>query len=148
MDGKRFGVGLAAGLFVGLAIVVGSGGVGASPSIFAALTPAQAGSVASTTTAATATSTASSSTTTPPDYSTGGLNGLNSTVTTTSASTTGSQKILFGLVGVSSGLSSISTQPPASNAIIFVPVLVAFLLGAIIYRASNRNKEEPSDGEA
>ena len=152
MDGKRFGVGLAAGLIVGLAIVAASGGVGVAPSLFAALSPASKGVMSSTTTVA-ATSTMSTSTAPPPDYGvnggSGGVTSVTSTATSTSASTNGTQNSIQGsLVSLSSGLSNISTQSPTSNAIIVVPVLVAFLLGAVLYRASNRGRVGPDEGES
>jgi hypothetical protein len=46
-------------------------------------------------------------------------------------------------LGYSSRVENIAQQPLLSNAVILVPVLVAFLLGAFLYRLSVRNREPP-----
>ncbi len=163
MDGKRFGVGIAAGLLFGLAIISASGNLGAvlnSPSAF--FGPAQSGGTdhnPETNTATltqTATSAASTSTSGQPDYFTGGnttKNTVNGTTTvsnsaTSSAADLGSlQAIISSLTPPSnaSHFTSISQQSPLTSALIFVPLLVAFLLGAVLYQKSKRNKEGPSE---
>ncbi len=40
----------------------------------------------------------------------------------------------------SSGVYSIAHQSALSNAVVFVPVLVAFLLGAVLYRVSTKGR--------
>ena len=162
MEGKRFGIGLAAGLLLGIAIISASGGMGSFSTV---LVPASHSGVAITTTSArsavtTMTSTASQTATaiTTPAY--GVVPGNVSQASTTSAGTTPSaamQKALSNLSSLSasgangpppsfsSRVQNIPGQPPFANAVILLPVLVALLLGAIFYRASNRSGEQPSE---
>ena len=166
MDGKRFGVGLAAGLLLGLGIIVASGGLGSSPAIFGpALNPSQAGASAATTsvnsaaTTLTLTATLSSSTSGSPAYSVNHTNStggsLSNIPSSVSSTTTTGEKNLTAAQGsngispsYSSRIVSIGQQPLLSNAVIFVPVLVAFLLGAILYQASNRNRKESEKSQS
>jgi hypothetical protein len=167
MEGKRFGVGLAAGLLLGLGIIAASGALGSSPAIFGpALGPSQAGTRSLTTTVntvattATMTATLSTSTSGSPAYSvnhtnsTNGSGSLSNIPSSVSSTTSQSQKnITFGSSGAkspsySSRIVSIAQQPLLSNAVIFVPVLVAFLLGAILYQASNRNRKESEKSQS
>jgi hypothetical protein len=162
MDGKRFGIGLAAGLLLGLAIVTASGGLGSAPAIFGpASSPLYGGEAAATTTtntvasALTTTVTQSSSTSGVPAYSVNPANSTTGsvsnakTITSISSTTSPGQSSLNSLgsseksPNYSSRIVSITQQPLLSNTVIFVPVLAAFLLGAILYRASNRNKDRP-----
>ena len=166
MDGKRFGVGLAAGILVGLAVITASGGLGAGLAEFAPAGSLNYAAVVTTTTAP-----GSTVTTSAPTQSTNGSTPLtaslsNSTKTAATFSTTSAPSsavsttplyILANLTSLaptipSSRLSSVATQPFSSNAIIFIPVLVAFLLGALLFRASVSGKaessEEPQPSEA
>jgi hypothetical protein len=149
MEGKRFGFGLAAGLLLGLAVIVASAGFGTGSlygtfgSLSSSQSPATAVTTASSTTvtqvattSAQPNTTGSGNSTTPPQ----------SIVTTTQGSNTfgnsAGNAVNKGLSSLSSNVNSISNQPLVSNAVIFVPVFVAFLLGAAIYRASRQPDEE------
>ncbi len=165
MEGRRFGFGLAAGLLFALAIVSAAGGFGASYSWTGSLSPVhQSASPATTTTfgAATTTATAVMSTTTgPPIYDvSGNTNGTSnapqsggSTTTTTSGTSTVPQKDLQAFAAVLTPLSgasrvnSIARQPALSSAFLLIPILVAFLIGALAYRVSNRSNSK-SEGSA
>lgn len=160
MDGKRFGVGIAAGLLVGLAVIAASGGLAAvSGSVLSPPGLFSSAGVATTTATSTATQSQTSaiarSTTTnsQPIYDMGGntTNSLSSGSATETTTGGASLDTIKGLVSsvtspsYSSHIASIAQQPPLSNAVIFVPVIVAFLLGAILYRTSSRSKEETSE---
>jgi hypothetical protein len=157
MEGKRFAVGLFAGLLLGVAIITASGGLvtlssGAAP----ASKNAQGSSALTTTTLVTETATVAQtvSTSSVPAYFNLGNKSLSSTTTT--PATPGSASLnssLSNLNGVStsstpaysSRVQSIPHQPLLTDTVVFVPVFVAFLLGALLYRAS-RGKEQPSEG--
>jgi len=172
MEGKRFGVGLAAGLLVALAVVTTAGGFGSNPasvllapsSNSGAMTKVITSSVTSTVTVAETTTAASTATYSASSSggNTGGFLWQNATSypasTTTSSSSTVSSKITStnssnptsqaadnaaasqGTPKYSSRIDSLATQPLLSNAVILVPVLVAFLLGAFLYRISVRER--------
>ena len=188
MEGKRFGIGLAAGVLLALALVAVSGGLGSTP-LTASFGAARSVSPASTTTIATATFTMSATTTVPQTVSstplttstTSGIpegsftsnvtspysfSSSSTTVTSTVSSvtntannsSTGSQTaatntngILYNVITPSgtgtnkpTRLASIAQQPIVSNAEVFAPVLVAFLLGAFLYRIVVQERERPS----
>ncbi len=164
MEGRKFGFGLAAGLLFALAVVSGAGGFGASYSWIGSLSPAhQSASPATTTTYAAATTTAtavmSSTTGQPSSYNNGASNngtgdvpqGGGSITTTTTGTSTASQKDLVVLAAVLTPLSgaskvnSIAQQPALSNAFLLIPVLAAFLVGALAYRVSNRSNRDSED---
>jgi len=183
MEGKRFGVGLAAGLLVGLALVVVSGGLGAGPLAQFSLqngpagtTAASSASTLSVTSATTPTVTYTVATTTTnggltPSQSSNGTRVYTSTSTTTfsttltfassttSGSPSGQNAATNANGGITNGfptssgnhnptyLENITQQPIVSNAEILAPVLVAFLLGAFLYRVTVREREK-SDAEA
>jgi len=191
MEGKRFGVGLAAGLLVGLALVAVSGGFGSTPlAQFSAPGAAETKTIAtstttlttSSTTIPTATYTVTATTvsggTSTPSSATNGTGALSTSTTTASitatttfsttsvsaATTTSSppgnqsgatnsnQGVTDGSVAPRanygpSRLVSITQQPLLSNAEIIAPILVAFLLGALLYRVTIRERERP-DAEA
>ncbi len=146
MEGKRFGFGLAVGLLLGVAIITASGGLGAlSPGVpqyynfsKGATTTTYTGTTAVTSSQPidaavghqTTTTTIAASQTIPGNSSNTGLNGMSSGVTTPA---------------YSSRVESIPHQPLLIDALVFVPVLVAFLLGAVLYRASYRNREHPDE---
>jgi hypothetical protein len=48
----------------------------------------------------------------------------------------------------SSRVENIAHQPLLTDAVVFVPVLLALLLGTVLYSASGRNKEHRSDEPA
>ena len=162
MDGKRFGVGLAAGLLVALAIV-GASGVGGG-SLSASLTKGGAPysppgtTTGSTTTSASTTaalvanetSNASSgshavSSTTVPQSGNTNASAVVTAITTTSISSSTQQVNYFGPASQNaspSRLASIAVQPALSTAFVAVPVLVALLLGAVLYRVSVKARGE------
>ncbi len=159
MEGKKFGVGLAAGLMLGLVIVTASGGLSSSPSWSGALVSHDLGPVG-TTTAAKAAVTTFTTASIPPGFQTGSTNSTHGTgnqttpsvsVTTTSLnpnSTLDQGSTQSNSPASSSRFSAIASQPLLSNALVFVPVFVAFLLGAIFYRTSSRGKERLPEGSA
>jgi hypothetical protein len=146
MRGRRFGMGLAVGVLFGVVVVAMSGGLGASLISFAPATNSSATSV--TTTAATTTFTTESIglVTTPQGTTTQGSSGQNATLyVTSSVSTTTSPtvpSVYFNSISAlpSSRIAAVAVQNPASNAFLVVPVVVAFLLGAALYRTSTKGK--------
>ncbi|HKT21856.1 MAG TPA: hypothetical protein VJR06_04485 [Nitrososphaerales archaeon] len=139
MEGRQFGVGLAAGILLALTIVAASGGLGLAQTVFA---PSSAQETAATTT--TWVTTVYSATTSAPTGSvTYGGNGTAVTpATTTTASATGtsagSSNLLLGSIQAalpSTRYAAVASQSPASNAFLIVPVLLALILGAVLYRA-------------
>ncbi len=161
MSGMRFGVGIAAGLLLGLAIITASAGVTLGP--FASLSPAAPtqgtsfGAVTTYTSTAAGTSTTtavqSSSTGAPPALVTSPTNSSLSSAVSSTTNPTDQKATNAGTFGsapsansYSSKLSNLAQQPMLSDAIVFLPVLVAFIVGAILYRASSRNRE-PAEGQ-
>lgn len=191
MEGKRFGIGLAAGVLLALAVVTVSGGLGTASltgtfGSFAAATSSSTTTAFATTSTATSTAASTISSTTVPatvtytvsmtsTTSSGSGESLNSNATSpvTSSTTTvtstirsspsttsnpGSQTAGTSANGGSpyyylttpSGnnrptqLTSIAQQPIASNAEILAPILVAFLLGAFLYRVAVQERERSS----
>jgi len=177
MEGKRFGLGLVAGLLVALALVTVSGGLGSTPMTMFSVarggaTPAAASTVSSSTVSST--TVAISATTTATQTATGTETGsapwgsLNATSPYTSSTTatasvtssstasqpgqttatnTGNGLTYFTGAAVSkepSQLASIAKQPIVSDAEILAPVLVAFLLGAFLYRVAVQERERSS----
>ena len=183
MEGKRFGIGLAAGILLALAIVAVSGGLASPPS--ASFAPAGAAISTSTTTVASATFTMStttipqtvtytvssisttsgssaaslnSSVTYPAASSNTTITGTVSSAPTTNNSNQASLSVVTSTTSTTpyyavapSGtskptqLASIARQPVVSNAEILAPVLVAFILGAFLYRVATRERERPSE---
>jgi predicted lipid-binding transport protein (Tim44 family) len=147
MDGMRFGVGLAAGLLLGLVVIVASVGSG-NFALYGTLGSSVQGPVTTATTAIQSMVTQTSTTGQPP-YST---NSGNSTLPPPAVATTTQGSISFGnssakslnsvLSSLSSNVNNIPRQPFLSNAIVFVPICVAFLLGAVLYRVSRPSDEE------
>ena len=163
MDGKRYAAGLLAGLLVGfLVVVAGSQGVFTAnfgPFMSAGATEPNHQSESTTTTflATTTASTtlaanlqkapnaSSSSTTTTNQGIAQAVSTTNSTYSTTSSVPD------FGFVAEaglssntvpSSSLYSIVHQPVFSDVIVLIPLLLAFFLGAVIYRLSGSKDKE------
>jgi len=185
MEGKRFGVGLAVGLLLGVALVGVSGGLGFTPIAQFSVNRGAASTTEVTSTSSqtlssatlsTVTYTASTTTTTGgssnpsqwtsatnayPSTSTATLGTTSTTtlsITSSSAGTTPASPADQGSAangngGTTGGLSNpglnfgpshlanIPQQPIMSNAEILVPVLVAFLLGAFLYRVTMKERE-------
>lgn len=154
MDGKRFGVGVVAGLLVALAIVTASSGLGSFSGTFnllAQVSP-QAGGPLTTTTASNYSVTTIATIQTSTTSGSGPvLSSLNSTKSAFTTSTTNSNPYTLGSAAggltpiFSSRVDSIARQPLVSNAIILVPVLAAFIFGAVFYFASVRGRDHSSE---
>lgn len=141
----RFSSGLAAGALVALAVVAASGGMSYLGVGFVSASPAhQTNPYSSLTSAEELTTTAASYTVTGNQtLSAGG------TSTQTSASTSlSSEPSVSASQGASflpsPDLQTLPKQPPLSDAFLLVPILVAFLIGAALYRAS-KERTEPGD---
>ena len=152
VEGKRFGVGLIAGLLFALAIVAASG------VLSSAVAPLYPGPFSG----AGAANTASSSVTTTPGNSAppqtavstatqahaacGNLSTQASTASTSYGNSAASDtNSIFGSAGgFSSSLAALDRLSAQSRALLLMPVLVAFLLGALVYR-STRHKETDSE---
>lgn len=168
MDGKRFGAGIVGGLLLGFLIIGASGFTfGLFGSFTSASTDQNAlATISSSTSSVTSSSTSAvtvSSSTTSSAYKVTGLTagGSNQTVSSVSSSvsslTSGSQTSQQPTYGPSAGsaqasasrLESIAAQPVAVDGLILLPVLVALLLGALLYRASvgskGRSETEPKE---
>ena len=155
MDGKRFGVGLVAGLLLGVAIVAASSGL-PTGSLYGSFGPAGQYSVATSATSTSAVTATNSATSTYPIGGTilpPGMNTTKGISTTTSTpveavnggnSSTTFASLASSLSSLSSDVDSMPHQPLVSNAVVFIPIFVAFLLGAVLYRAS-RPKDEEED---
>jgi hypothetical protein len=168
MEGRRFGIGLAAGLLVAFAVVAASGGLAstlgslsptsANPAQSAATSISSTTMIYTSTVPASITYTVTMSTTTSESYPIGSLNTNATTIASSSASTqTSSSAITFGANGqknltsalstprFSSSFGSIAQQPALSNAIVLVPIIIALLGGTVLYRASVQGKEEAGE---
>lgn len=146
MDGRRFGVGLVGGLTFALFIVGISGLVswgplsggatsGASVQVTATSTT-NAGTLSATTTPAVVPIAYGQTTTTV----SGNMSSINNTVKSLGSNSTAITNAQgYGPAnGFSSSLASIARLPTVSRALLLAPILAAFLLGALIYRASMR----------
>lgn len=147
MDGRRFGVGLLAGLLFALAIVGTSGllSPGGAPSS-GSLTESNSSPTVSTTanvpgSAAFGVVTSSTATSTTP------LNKILSNLSSAMSAASGSGP------SFSSNLASMSNLPSLSRALVLAPIAVAALLGALLYRVSTRRHNSgehdsaPSSGD-
>ena len=180
MEGRRFGVGLAAGLVLGLALVAVSGGLGATPlAYFSSQERAASTTTAASVTTVTMTSTSPQtvsitveSTTTTGGSSIPSQNSNVSSATTSTTTTTRTATSISASTTTNSGSNSqsaagnanggttysgltpaenhgpsrlvnITQQPIVSNTEILVPVVIAFLLGAFLYRVALREREGP-----
>ncbi len=141
MDERRFGLGLAVGVLLGVAIVAASGGLAAAQLM---RLPASTNEKALTTTLTQTTTVRSPQTSVPT-----GTNGTQGLQVTPSNATTGNSAatnaFLFSVSSIQAALPStsfaaIASQSPASNALLIVPVAVALLLGAFVYRIYAKRK--------
>ena len=153
MDRRRFGIGLAGGLVLGLLIIIGT--TGFAPGLygtFGAIQAAQTQNVGVTssstgtyTTVSTSTgyqasaNTQESSSLTTNSVSSSVSSATNSSMANLQPSTT--NNIFGALTGGSthqsaSRLDSIAAQPLLVNGVIVLPILLAIALGALLYRAS------------
>jgi hypothetical protein len=143
MDGKHFGVGLAAGLLVGLLVVTATSGFTFGLfGTFSASSYPEAGLVTYTTTtvASTTTQLVPSQNEIQSNKSLSSVTGSSTTPGANFGTTSTPFTPTAGVI-ISSRLDSIAKQPIAANVFLFVPVLIAFLLGAAIYLISRRGKE-------
>lgn len=152
MNGKRFGIGLVAGILVGLAVVAASGGLGASVPL---LSPRSGPATATGNTVETSTTTSVHYSTTISYSSASTGTGPTLTVTGTSSSSakdvignatsssSSAPPVEFSASGVtfpSAAISSISAQDVTSNAFLVVPIVVALIVGAALYRSAARRR--------
>ena len=153
MEGKRFVFGLVAGVLLGLGVIVASAGLGTG-SLYGSLGTGGTYFSAPTATSSTVTS-AATITSSQSSYPAGGIvppNQKNETFTVETSTTQGSNafgnssansaSVQSSLSSLSSNVNTLPHQPLLSNAVIFLPVFVAFLLGAALYRASRLPDEE------
>jgi len=147
MSGRRFGVGLAAGVFFALAIVAVSGAFASTSPLF----PSQNGMSAATS-VTTATTTLSTTTGSVPGiaYTTGG--GQSTTVSQTTANpqssantTAASGQGSASAPKFSSELATMARLSTPARALLLAPVVLALLIGALLYRASLARKEKEDD---
>jgi hypothetical protein len=143
MEGKRFGAGLAAGLLLALVIVTASSGFAFGLNGSPLLSPF-GGFASSVKNAETSTTSSTSLPASPPSQNatSATLNGAGHTTTTTTTSSSPGLADMASANGVrfSSHVDSIAQQPILTNAVIFLPILFAFLLGAVLYRASTKRE--------
>lgn len=150
MEGGRFGLGIVAGLVLAFAVVA------ATAAVYPASTPASP-PMGGLVTGSPTTTTVSATTTAP--------SGVVFTVSTPSApygSSANHQNLLSGLnstsagltagtavpgVGFSSDLAAANQLPAPSRALLLAPVLAAFVLGALLYRASGRSQRDSDEQE-
>ena len=160
MHGKLFAGGLAIGIFMALAVVVGSLAIapGNNGAVVLNLVPSQqsADAVTTTTTStvtsiktyntsqgavdvpgSSTTTTTSTSSSGPPPNTPGGSTG-------TGGNQQGQTDFLAALVNQprSSQVGSLAQQPLLLNGLVLLPVMVAFVLGAILYGASRRSRSQ------
>lgn len=152
MEGKRFGVGLVVGLLLAVGVVVASGGLGSlssagSQALYPAASESATITVASTSSATSGTGTPHGSTT---PNSSASLNSMNETYSVTSATTApltiNSVPSSIGYMP-SSRLAAVGAQSPTVNALLAVPVVLALLLGLVLYRTAAKNRTAPKDEE-
>jgi hypothetical protein len=144
MGGRRFGLGLAVGFLLSLAIVVAAGVV-AQGTISGGLSSGFKTPGSSTSSATVATTT--------PSLSFGVVGATTSVVSTNqtqainnlNAQTTGTKNIFGASSSVpsfSSNLASAAQLPALSRALLLAPLVVAAILGAALYRASRSAKDD------
>jgi len=149
MEGKRFGAGLVGGLLFGLVIVAATSGF--TFGLYGSFTSVNnnQGLQLSSATGAKSTTTSSGQPVSPPSQnstnSTLYTSGRSNTTTTTSPEPTADAGSVTLTPVLSSHVGSIAQQPIIANAIVFLPVLVAFLLGAVLYRASRKGRGDASE---
>jgi hypothetical protein len=154
MDGRRFGAGLAAGLFLGFVVIAAS--AGASFGNFGALGAPQTFAPSGTTSTTTQTTMKTTGSSVPYDnnVTSQGNTAGNPTSTETTASslsaltTTGQPQAaavpsIVSFAGASR-LDNLANQPATVDGLVLVPVLLALVLGGAIYRASAARRDEES----
>ncbi|MDG6900391.1 MAG: hypothetical protein JRM80_00310 [Nitrososphaerota archaeon] len=159
MDGKRFGVGLLAGLLFAIAIV-GASGVASSGGFLPLSHASQGPSTQAATTTQTSTTATSVSrgpayavrtTSQPPVPALGNqsdLTSLNAAVTSKNSTTTaglmvfGSRQGPSGSPQFSSSLASMGQLSTQYRALLLAPIVAAFLIGALLYRFSHGRSEK------
>lgn len=143
MEGKRFAAGLVGGLLLGLVIVTAASGF--TFGLYGSFSSVSnnAGVQLSSATGAKSTTTTGSQPVSPPSQNSSNsisYTSGSSTTTTTSPPPTADAGSAALTPILSSHVGNIAQQPILTNAIIFLPVLVAFLLGAVLYRASTKRR--------
>jgi hypothetical protein len=147
MRGKGFGVGIGAGLVLGLIVVgISSGAAGSSLGMFGSNQAAVSRNP---------TTEEVTSTTTMPATENSSMGvpvaSVTSTSTTTFAAASNATTVApgpYSVAGVTfsnngaTNLNSLPQQSPLADAVVFVPVIVALLLGAVLYRAYRVSLDE------
>ncbi|HMD78731.1 MAG TPA: hypothetical protein VKF39_01965 [Nitrososphaerales archaeon] len=167
MDGKRTGAGIIGGLLLGLAIIGASGfttglygsfgavgeNVATQSSVSTSVSTSVAVAISSSTMLSTSTGTGQYTAAPGQNYTTS----VSSSVSTSASSSVSTQKtssqpsapefaaIFNGGAQSPSHLDNISGQPALVDGVVFLPLLVAVILGAILFRASagRSRKTEP-----
>lgn len=155
MEGKRFGAGILGGLLLGL-LIVGSSGISAGVfGSFSAVAPAQvdktATTVAISSTVLLTTTTAGSAYNNGPGTTTQSVSSATTQQSTTEQPLTSSPDFAAWVASGAdqrspSHLGSIVAQPALVDAVILLPLLVAVILGAILFRASGRSQVAAEPG--
>lgn len=161
MEGKRFAAGILGGLLLAVAVIASQG---VAPGLYGTFSPLAgpgnqadrggATNMSTTTTMITYTTSATSTYGTSNQTQQTPSNPPSSTTTSTlSSSTSNPDQPAGGIVyyvnnlanqASASKLSNFGEQSATTNVIVLVPVLVAFLLGAVIYRLSRKAPEDDS----
>jgi hypothetical protein len=145
MAGKRFAFGLAAGLLLGLGIIAASAGFGMTYGLYGSLSSSNQGLNTSVTTTSSSTATQAATTTgqNPSSSNSGEFGGVTTTTQGSKSNVNATISALQSeLANLSPNVNNIPHQPLLSNAVVFVPVFVAFLLGAVFYRATRQESEK------
>src|SRR5215471_9823731 len=155
MDGKRFGAGILGGIMVGLLVIGTTGLVTFGGALFGSFSAANV--TRGTDQTATATTAASSTSSVP--VAVGQPQGPTTTTTTTYAISTSTSAngstpasnaaAIFGFPVLgqknSSHLENIASQPVTVDGIVLIPIVLALILGIVIYRLVSARREK---GEA
>ena len=133
MDGKRFGTGLLVGLLVGILVVASPGlaGLGALGA------PPATDGVGQTSTRTIYTQGETSYSNMQGSVSPGSENSSSTSTATRQSTGPTDSKAAGGNRGPSS-LNNFASQPAVLDGLVLLPLILAFILGAILYSASNR----------
>jgi hypothetical protein len=144
MSGSRFGVGLAAGVFFALAVILVSGAITSASSPLAQIASRGSASSASMTTSTLTTMTGtvpeSVFNTVPGNQSASGSQSGLSSLSTGSTSAANGQG--SPVAGFSSELATMGQLSTSGRALLLAPLVAAVLIGALFYRASLARREQ------
>ena len=143
MSGRRFGVGLAAGVFFALVTIVVSGAVASTSSpLYQSFGHGTAPSAATT-----ATTVITTGTVPGVAFVTGGNQSATVSQTSLKSLSSGSTNAQGSASspGFSSEVAAMNQLTTPARAVLLAPVVVALLVGALLYRASLARKQEEDD---